>query len=336
MSTSLAPICLFVYARADLTRQTVESLLANPLARASTLHVFCDGPRPGARAKVQAVRDYVQGIRGFAKVVVHEREQNLGLAKSIITGVTEVLRHHDRVIVLEDDLHLSSGFLAFMNQSLQAYAEQPKVLSVSGYAFPMDHGPQPAHDATFGLRASSWGWATWRDRWEQIDWDVRAYPQFRRSPLQRLRFNRGGSDLSHMLDRQMAGQIDSWAIRFCFHQFQHGLVDVFPVRSLVENIGHGEGGQHCQQDVRGWTTLLDTEPPAQFRLPTEVRTDPAVLRQFRSFNSLSARAVRVVRRRLATYTAWLARPGQTPTKASPKTRTPAADSRPSQMGPLGA
>lgn len=329
-AASLAPICLFVYARADLTQQTVESLLTNPLARASTLHVFCDGPRPGARAKFRAVRDYVRSIRGFAEVVVHEREQNLGLAKSIITGVTEVLRHHDRVIVLEDDLHLSSGFLAFMNQSLQAYAEQPKVLSVSGYAFPMDHGPQPAHDATFGLRASSWGWATWRDRWEQIDWDVRAYPQFRRSPLQRLRFNRGGSDLSHMLDRQMDGQIDSWAIRFCFHQFQHGLVDVFPLRSLVENIGHGEGGQHCQQDVRGWTTLLDTEPPAQFRLPTEVRTDPAVLRQFRSFNSLSARAVRVARRRLATCTAWLARRGQAQVK------TPPADSRPSQMGPLGA
>ena len=328
MSLPLAPICLFVYARADLTRQTVESLLVNPLASASTLHVFCDGPRPGARAKVQAVRDYVHSIRGFAKVVVHERRRNLGLAKSIITGVTEVLRQHDRVIVLEDDLHLSRGFLDFMNQSLQAYAAQPKVMGVSGYAFPIDHGPQPAHDAAFGLRASSWGWATWRDRWEQIDWEVRAYATFRRSPLQRLRFNRGGSDLSHMLDRQMAGKIDSWAIRWCFHQFQHGLVDVFPLRSLVENIGYGEGGQHCQQDVRGWTTRLDTDPPAQFRLPTEVRTDPAVLRQFRRFNSLSARAVRVLRRRLAAFATSIRRPS--PTEKS------VVESRPSRMGPLSA
>lgn len=332
MLPALAPICLFVYARADLTRQTVESLLANPLASASALHVFCDGPRPGAQAKVQAVRDYVRSIRGFAEVVVHERERNLGLARSIIFGVTEVLREHDRVIVLEDDLRLSSGFLAFMNQSLQAYAEQPKVLSVSGYAFPIDHGPRPAHDATFGLRASSWGWATWRDRWEQIDWEVRAFGQFRRSPLQRLRFNRGGSDLSHMLVRQMTGQIDSWAIRFCFHQFQQGLVDVFPVRSLVENIGHGEGGQHCRQDVRGWVTDLDTCPPAQFRLPTEVKTDPSVLRQFRGFNSLSARAVRVARRGLATCTAFVRAFNSAP-RASPQARR---SSPPSRMGPLGA
>jgi hypothetical protein len=327
MPSTLAPICLFVYARAELTQQTVESLLANPLASASELHVYCDGPRPGAQAKVQAVRDYVHGITGFAKVVVHERACNLGLANSVIAGVTDVLRHHDRVIVLEDDLRFSSGFLAFMNQSLQTYAEQPKVMSVSGYSFPMRHGPEQCHDATFGLRASSWGWATWRDRWAQIDWDVRSYPPFRWSLLQRLRFNRGGSDLSRMLDRQMAGKIDSWAIRFCFHQFQHGLVDVFPVRSLVENIGYGEGGQHCQQDVRGWTTVLETDPPAHFDLPAEVRTHPDVLRQFRRFNSLSARAVRVFRRRLASCRAWLARLWSAE-KAS-------TGPRPSQMGPLG-
>ncbi len=122
------------------------------------------------------------------------------------------------------------------------------------------------------------------------------YGRFRWNLARRLRFNRGGSDLSHMLDRQMAGKIDSWSIRFCFHQFNHGLLDVFPVRSLVENIGFGAGGQHCRQDVRGWTSQVQTEPPAVFDLPTEVRTDPEVLRQFRRFNSLSARAVRVVKR----------------------------------------
>ena len=298
----LAPVCLFVYARAALTRRTVESLLANPEASASELHVFCDGPRPDAdartRAQVQAVRDYVRGITGFARVVLHESAVNLGLSRSVIGGVSEMLRTHERVIVLEDDLVLSSGFLRFMHQALQTYADVPQVLSVSGYAHPIHHrpGPEPAQDATFGLRASSWGWAIWRDRWEQIDWAVTDYPRFRWNLAQRLRFNRGGSDLSHMLDRQMAGKIDSWAIRLCFHQFRHGLVDVFPRQSLVENIGFGEGAAHCRHAVRPPHAVCPSEPPAVFRLPTEVCTDPDVLRQFRGFNSLSARALRTLKR----------------------------------------
>ena len=290
------PICLFVYAREALTRRTVDSLLTNALAASSELHVFCDGPRPGDEDRVQAVRDYVRSIRGFARVVVHEREINQGLSRAIIGGVSEMLQVHERVIVLEDDLRLSSGFLQFMNQALRTYADEPRVMSVSGYSFPIRYGRDHAQDATFGLRASSWGWGIWRDRWQAIDWEVTGYEQFCGNLVQRWRFNRGGSDLSCMLDRQMNGQIDSWAVRLCFHQFRHGLLDVFPVRSLVENIGFGEGARHCQDDVRGWTTDLMKEAPHTFRLPTEVKTDPDVLRQFRGFNSLTARAVRAFKR----------------------------------------
>lgn len=296
MQYPLAPICLFVYAREALTRKTVESLLANPLAARSELHIFCDGPRPGDECRVQAVRDYVRSIRGFCRVVIHEQETNQGLSRSIISGVSEVLQAHERVIVLEDDLRLSSGFLQYMNQALQTYADELRVMSVSGYSFPIRHGRGQVQDAAFGLRASSWGWGIWRDRWQAIDWQVTGYHRFRWNPVQRWRFNRGGSDLARMLDRQMDGRIDSWAIRLCFHQFSHGLLDVFPVRSLVENIGFGEGAQHCQDDVRGWTTDLMTEVPQTFRLPAEVKTDPDVLRQFRRFNSLTARAIRVLKR----------------------------------------
>jgi len=307
-----APICLFVHARAALTRQTVASLLTNRLAAQSELHVFCDGPRPGQESRVREVREYVRTITGFSRVVLHEQAVNLGLSRSVIGGVSEMLKTHEHVIVLEDDLKLSAGFLDFMNQSLQAYAADPRVMSVSGYAFPIRHAGELVHDAVFGLRASSWGWATWRDRWQAIDWAVSDYSRFRRNPVRRFQFNRGGSDLSRMLDRQMAGQIDSWAIRFCYHQFSHGLVDVFPVRSLVENIGFGEGAEHCTQDVRGWASEMMDVAPTRFRLPVEVRTDPDVLRQFRRFNSLTARAVRVAKRQWLSLAARFGRPGPAP------------------------
>lgn len=291
-------ITLFVHARPRHTQITIESLLKNPEATDATLHVFSDGARdlPGEAEKVHQVREYVRSIHGFREVVLHESAVNLGLAASIIAGVDKVLETAERVIVLEDDLMFSCGFLAYMNQALDFYANYRNVLSISGYSYPIRYPATYPWDVSFGLRASSWGWATWRDRWQAVDWNVSDYRSFAVNPMKRWRFNRGGSDLSRMLARQQAGRINSWAIRFCYHQFCHGMVDVFPRRSLVENIGWGDGASHCIDDVRAWKTDFWQDPPAHFRFPEVVEVDSNIARSFRSFNSLRARTLRTLYR----------------------------------------
>jgi len=100
-----SPIALFVYARPEHARRTVESLLRNPEAADSDLIVFSDAARtPDKEESVRLVREYVAGIQGFRSLTVHHRPENFGLAKSIIQGVTQILEEHEQVIVLEDDL----------------------------------------------------------------------------------------------------------------------------------------------------------------------------------------------------------------------------------------
>src|SRR3990167_9660533 len=108
----MAPIVLFVYNRLRHTRKTIEALKENYLAKDSDVFIFSDGPKneidkPG----VEEVRNYVKTISGFRSVNVVEREKNLGLANSIISGVTEVVNKFGKVIVLEDDLVTSPYFL---------------------------------------------------------------------------------------------------------------------------------------------------------------------------------------------------------------------------------
>ena len=120
MSTAgrFAPVVLFAYARLDHLRQTVESLRANREAGSTSLYVFCDGPKhEGHKSQTDAVRAYVDSIEGFASVTRIYRDQNLGLARSIISGVSETLSTHDSVIVMEDDLVVSPYFLKFMNEN---------------------------------------------------------------------------------------------------------------------------------------------------------------------------------------------------------------------------
>jgi GT2 family glycosyltransferase len=135
---NLAPIVLFIYNRPDHTRRTLAALAANPLAIDSDLIVYADGPkRPEHAASIAQARDAARSASGFKSVRLIERDGNLGLAKSIITGVSDVCSERGRAIILEDDLLVAPQFLTFINKGLDCYADRPEVFQISGYMFPV-------------------------------------------------------------------------------------------------------------------------------------------------------------------------------------------------------
>lgn len=281
----LAPVVLFVYNRPEHTQQTVEALKANSLAAESPLIIFSDGPkRESAQASVQAVRDYIKTIDGFKSVDIVEAPQNQGLANSIIKGVSQVLDDHNSVIVLEDDLLTSPNFLAFMNQALEFYQENSKIWSVSGYNVPIQIPSDYAEEVYFTYRGCSWGWATWRDRWQKCDWEVQDYRSFMRDRTAKKAFDRGGYDLSEMLRDQMDGQMDSWAIRWCYSQFKDDSYTVYPIKSKVQNIGYDGSGTHCEVSTK---RIVDLDGNAEAtRLTEKIILDDRILKNFQEFYSL--------------------------------------------------
>ncbi|MFM8495424.1 MAG: glycosyltransferase family 2 protein, partial [Planctomycetia bacterium] len=135
-----APIALFTYNRLEHTAATLAALARNPLADESPLWAFSDGPRTGRtedREKIAAVRDLLRSVRGFREVHVVERPENLGLSRSIIAGVGEMVERHGRVIVLEDDIVTSPHFLRYMNDGLDCYEHDDRVISIHGYVYPI-------------------------------------------------------------------------------------------------------------------------------------------------------------------------------------------------------
>ena len=185
----LAPILVFAYNRPDHLKQTIAYLLKNPLAKSSALYVFSDGAKTDFETeKINEVRDYLRKVSGFADIILEFSEENKGLAKSVIEGVSKVISLHDKVIVLEDDLLVSADFLTFMNNALDFYQNEEKVGSVSGYSFGLElHNLE--HSYFFTKRASSWGWGTWKNRWKEVDWDMRGYNKFVKNKKEIDEFN---------------------------------------------------------------------------------------------------------------------------------------------------
>lgn len=240
---ALAPVLVFAFARPDHLRRTMESLQANAEAGLTHVTVFCDGPRnPSDVPQVEAVRRYVDALEGFASVSVVRQPHNLGLAQSVILGVTQMLEQHEDVIVVEDDLLLSPYFLKYMNDALNHYRHDERVASIHGYSYPTDR-PLPA---TFFLRgADCWGWATWRRAWAGFNPDGRALL----SELERQRRVRhfdfdGAYPYTRMLRDQISGKNSSWAVRWHASCYLAGKLTLYPGRSLVENIGNDASGTH--------------------------------------------------------------------------------------------
>lgn len=243
-----APITLFAYARPGHTQRTIEALLRNIEANKHDLIVYSDAPHsPEKSQAVSAVRDYLQTIEGFRSVTINNRPHNYGLAKSIIDGVSEVLLHHERIIVVEDDMVTSPYFLTYMNEALECFADDDRVISVHGYVYPVQ---QALPEAFFLRGADCWGWATWRRGWVHFNPDGQALLDEleRRGLSKEFDFN-GSYEYSKMLKDQIKGRNDSWAIRWYASAFLADKLTLYPGRSLVHNIGNDSSGTHCGSDA---------------------------------------------------------------------------------------
>lgn len=276
-----APVVLFVYNRPDHTRQTVEALAKNVLAHESELWIYSDAPKnPEAAESVAEVRRYIHSLAAsswFSNVLICEAVQNKGLAKSIITGVTEVIKARGCVIVLEDDLVTAPDFLLFMNECLRFYKDNPGVGSISGYS-PVKRLPEDyIRDVYFISRSCSTGWATWLDRWQQVDWEVLDFEEFKKDRGARKAFDQCGSDRYDRLRRQVENNLNSWSVRFGYWQFRQGMNTVYSSKTRVRNIGNDGSGVHNAAGAIYNDDLSET--PISFTLSCP-ETDMRIIRKF--------------------------------------------------------
>jgi len=284
-----APIILFAFNRLNTLQLCVESLLKNTESSDSDLIVYVDGPRTnreGEAEKVTAVREFVKNIKGFKSLETHFPETNKGLGASIIAGVTEIINLYGSAIVIEDDLVVSSNFLAYMNAGLNKYGGVREVFSICGYSNKVRVPKGYDYDSYFCSRSSSWGWATWKDRWNSCDWRLDDWDSVSRN---KKAFNHwGGSDCFGMLQGWKGGRNQSWAIRFCYNQFLQNAVSLFPIISKVDNEGFDGNGTNCTIYNR-FKFVFDNSDNKSFNMPELVVVNTRLWRDAMKYHTISIR-----------------------------------------------
>lgn len=267
----LAPIALFVYNRLWHVKRTIEALQKNELAEASEIFIFSDGPKSWEdKEKVSRVREYIKNVTGFKSITIIKKHHNIGLANSIITGVSEIVNKYGQIIVLEDDMVTSPYFLKFMNEALEFYKDDEIVICIHGYMYSI----KAKLPETFFLRgADCWGWATWKRGWDLFEQNgLKLLNEIKKRKLQKQFDINGSYPYTKMLENRIRGKNDSWAALWRASAFLKERLTLHPGISLIYNIGNDNSGTHCKA-----SNIFDTEIANR---PISIQTIPFIENSF--------------------------------------------------------
>ena len=252
----LAPIIIFAYNRPGHLKRTLEALAKNDLAKESVLYIYCDGSKVDAteaqRQKVAENREVAHCATGFKEVCVVERENNVGLKDNIIGAVTEIVNQYGRVITLEDDVVTSVGFLKYMNDALTLYADEEKVMHISGYMYP--HKSRLPETFFYPVPYPGGGWATWQRAWKQYNDNARDLYDYWQNKWDVFDVY-GGDYLSKQLKRNYEGTLRTWFVKWYAVMRKQNALTLYPGHSLTNNIGFDSQATNCYT-----TTKFDVVP----------------------------------------------------------------------------
>lgn len=258
------PVVLFAYKRPDHLGRVLRCLLHE---RVPLIIAYSDGPRGcGDESCVMEVRRLLRAVDG-PELKLIERPTNMGLGCNVLAGVTEVAARHDAFIVWEDDLVCVPGTYAWLCAALRAYANDPKVMSVTGWTHPRVTPPNVGTSPYFDGRAECWVWGSWARAWQGMEGETALAKM---AAAERGGVSRGayGVDLPQMAHDEARRNI--WAVRWLYHHLQHGGMCVRPPWSMVEHIGFDALATNAEEAAEWGADNLAEVPPVPVDWPVPV------------------------------------------------------------------
>jgi len=279
-------LALFTYCRPEHTRRVLASLDFNHF---SHIYIFQDGLKDlKDRTEWELVNKI---IKEFAndKASVYVSDRNKGLANSIVEGMNYVFDRHNCAIALEDDIILGKGYSEFMTEAFEEYEDVNKVSCIAGCGMPVDIPESYPYDVYFSYRMSSAAWGTWKDRWERYKRDFALVKEIMIDPEAKEIFSKCGGDLKSIIEGQLYGKLDSWAIFWCLLQIKEKSVCAMPVKYLAQDIGHDgkKGTNSVFFSTRYDTKLYDFDSSRETSFPSEIVVESEIQNQIKEIYDIS-------------------------------------------------
>lgn len=280
----LAPVILFGFNRAEHMERVLKALSENTYAKESDIIIFIDKPvntdiknierNEEVLALIERERHNI--IASFKNVIINIASEHKGCKNSIVEGIGEVIHKYGKAIMVEDDILTSKDFLELMNAMLDFYESDKRVFTVGGYSEPFRSLRDYDKDVYALYRASSWGWATWTDRFDTIDFHLDKSALKDKETFKRLKL--GGTEMQGLIKNEILGLSDAWDVQLAYAHAKQDKISIFPKITRAYNIGLDNSGVHCTDASEQAKEQQELQDPMPFKLE-KVDIDKKIARE---------------------------------------------------------
>ena len=272
------PVILITYNRPIHTEKVIKALKEHDV---QNLFIFSDGPKSEEDLySLYETRMLLQKIDWINPTII-EQDKNFGLAASIISAVNFVFQKFNKMILLEDDCVPQKYFFDFIETCLDKYSNNEDVFGISGYTVPIADSilNNYPYDLYFFPRIGSWGWATWKSRWENFESDLST--AYQRAVKENIDLEQGGTDIPYLLGKIISGELkDVWTLNWLISVYLNRGYYIYPILSHIDNIGMDGTGVHCSKTNKFVPRVADFKPT---RYPNDIIINNKISQNFRKY-----------------------------------------------------
>jgi hypothetical protein len=238
------PVLLLAYNRPEQTERVLQRLKD---CGVTNLFVSQDGPKDeNDKQQTKAVELVISKYETIISET-SKSSKNLGCKAGVISGINWFFSNVPEGIILEDDCLPNDAFFDFANQLINQYREELLVSMISG-GNPLGKWESEA-GYHFSRTGHVWGWATWKNRWENFDSTLPEFSSFvnKNGFERKLGPTQLAASRKDLTQRSLEGEIDTWDYQWNTHLLMNNGLAVIPENNLIENIGFDSKGTHTNQ-----------------------------------------------------------------------------------------
>lgn len=275
-----APVLLLIYNRASTTQLVFDAIKK---AKPAKLFIAANAPnpaKPGDKEKSDNTRKIVDGIDWDCEVKTYFREEHLSVGLSVSDSINWFFEHNAEGIILEDDCVPHPDFFTFASEMLLRYRDDKLVVSINGSN--LGYTSSEGYSFVFSTFMNMWGWATWRDRANKIDYQMNEWkviPNKTWWVYNHAKQYLFDADINwYRLWRDKFTKVAAdpgftWDWQWMYHQLKNKQLSIVPAVNLISNIGFDADATHTVETSNPAANIPVGSMPSPLVVPTDMKPD---------------------------------------------------------------
>lgn len=264
------PVLFITFCRPDYARQTWDGIKA---AKPKKLYFYSNKGREEKDGEIERnneIREYIKEIDWECELKTWFREECVDIYASLWGAIDWIFQNEPEAIILEEDCVPTLGFFDYAEKMLDRFRDEKRIWIISGDNI-LNYSPKNV-DYILSRNFQIYGWASWKDRWNKIDWSIKDAEAFLESdalkcfyPIRKMRNDR---EWRIKISIPFLRKTKCWDGIFYLNMEMNDGLCIFPRCHLVSNIG--VSGTHNKQKKE-----LLINRASDYRLPYyEIKNEP--------------------------------------------------------------